>query len=801
MKRVLSLLFVCALGVWGIQGQNRIVFNTDTIFSANFDDISGTGGNDGGWSGSIAGTTLTEYSTDGAAWILTKAYKGDKCLKLGTGSLQGIATTPTLTKLSGNATLTFKAGAWNGANEQTELLLEISGSGTLSKSSVTLIKGEFSTYSVIITGGEDDTQITFKGKQASNSRFFLDEIVVLPGGDASKSDDASLSSLKVGDEEISTGVSNYVYELPAGTTELPAITPIANHDKATLGTPTMPTIAGILDGTANQYSITVTAEDGTERTFTITFSIYSLPEGVIFEERCDWRATGTNTSVTDWTNWDNQGKVTFSGNTQVRFTSQTAHIYFYPSSAQYPDDNTFTISGINTSAHENLTLSYDVACNKAQADAAGILVEAYDVTANKRDTLEVPSFIMEEANTYRNIANLSVPTTTNLQLTFWTTEATNPTGYGYRLDNIQIHKGEEQPTPQINANLASLKYGILNLGDEFTKTANISAENLTEAISYELVGESKTAFSVTKDAEWDNMTGGTLSITYAPTVVRKDTVTLEIKSAGAETQVITLYGEGTQIIDDAKVIARFNAYNPENIPTNGIFLANGGNAANKGIATLTRDATVASSVYAIYTDRVAATTGWDGADTIAKYWIVTFSTKDLSNLKLTSKQRGSNSGPKEFKVQYQVGSGEWTDVIDSIIPIGSSNYTVGTLEDIALPAAINNQESVNLRWLCLSTTSINNGTVAAGGVNRLDVLITQGSGVNLEEITKPNSAAYAYFEGNSLQVKNAPKDAVITVYNIAGAQVAQTTDTEIVIPAKGIYIVKMGNKVQKVINK
>ena len=145
-----------------------------TIFSADFNDVSGTGGNDGLWGGQIAGTAATAP----AGWIYENMYAGDKCLKGGTGSKAGSITTPALTDLSGNAVLTFKAGAWNGTNEKLTLNVSIIGGGSLDVSTVTLVKGAFTTYTIQITGGNSSSKLVFAAAVASNNRFFIDEILV-----------------------------------------------------------------------------------------------------------------------------------------------------------------------------------------------------------------------------------------------------------------------------------------------------------------------------------------------------------------------------------------------------------------------------------------------------------------------------------------------------------------------------------------------------------------------------------------------------------------------------------------------
>lgn len=146
-----------------------------TVFSATFDDVAGTGGNDGLWNGTAAGTAATAP----AGFVYTNMYAASKCLKGGTGSKAGSITTPALTDLSGVATLTFRAGAWDGSNEKLVLNVEMIGGGTLSESSVTLTKGAFSTFTVEITGGTATSKLVFSAAVASSNRFFIDDIVVM----------------------------------------------------------------------------------------------------------------------------------------------------------------------------------------------------------------------------------------------------------------------------------------------------------------------------------------------------------------------------------------------------------------------------------------------------------------------------------------------------------------------------------------------------------------------------------------------------------------------------------------------
>ncbi|AGC40318.1 hypothetical protein [Riemerella anatipestifer] len=137
------------------------------VFQENFNDINGTGGNDGVFSGNVASAPLNSYGD----WTLNRTYEANACIKIGTGSGLGSVTTPTIA-LTGNGKLSFKAAAWDTKTEQTSLKISATG-GTLSVSEVTLDKGAFKIYTVDITNATGDLKITFEGFQAARSRFFF----------------------------------------------------------------------------------------------------------------------------------------------------------------------------------------------------------------------------------------------------------------------------------------------------------------------------------------------------------------------------------------------------------------------------------------------------------------------------------------------------------------------------------------------------------------------------------------------------------------------------------------------------
>ena len=183
MKQKFTFLIVALMLLTTMVLPGKVVGQTrNAVFTETFNSCSGTGGNDGSWSGSIASNDLI---TDNTGWTVVSGSGAYQCAKFGAGSTQGSAETPEIS-VSGlsRLTLTFKAGAWSG--DQTQLKLS-STNCTLKQNGssityVTLANGAWTTYTVDIevTNTSNPIKIKFQGKQKSKARFFLDEVVVTP---------------------------------------------------------------------------------------------------------------------------------------------------------------------------------------------------------------------------------------------------------------------------------------------------------------------------------------------------------------------------------------------------------------------------------------------------------------------------------------------------------------------------------------------------------------------------------------------------------------------------------------------
>lgn len=125
---------------------------------------------------------------------------------------------------------------------------------------------------------------------------------------------------------------------------------------------------------------------------------------------------------------------------------------------------------------------------------------------------------------------------------------------------------------------------------------------------------------------------------------------------------------------------------------------------------------------------------WDGFAEGENYWQVNISTKNFENLKLSSKQYGSSTGPRDFKLQTSTDGSTWNDVSGGEITV-SNNWTSGVLESLPLPEELNDLDDIYIRWVQTSDFRINGEEgVSSAGTNRIDDIVVTGTNVNVESI-------------------------------------------------------------------
>lgn len=149
----------------GNTGGGDDVDPSEYLFYESFDGCSGSGGNDGQWSGSIASA---KFNADNSGWTASYKYGADKCAKFGNSKNAGTVTTPPFT-VNGETTFTFLAAPWDTDSELLDL--SVSGNATISPSELTMQAHAWTPFTVTIKG-QGSVVVTFKPAK----RMFLDEV-------------------------------------------------------------------------------------------------------------------------------------------------------------------------------------------------------------------------------------------------------------------------------------------------------------------------------------------------------------------------------------------------------------------------------------------------------------------------------------------------------------------------------------------------------------------------------------------------------------------------------------------------
>lgn len=110
--------------------------------------------------------------------------------------------------------------------------------------------------------------------------------------------------------------------------------------------------------------------------------------------------------------------------------------------------------------------------------------------------------------------------------------------------------------------------------------------------------------------------------------------------------------------------------------------------------------------------------GWSVGD----YYSFTTSTLGFNNVTIAYDQTGSNTGPKDFGLSYSINGGAFSQFTTYSLSFYAWNATTATGNSYVFAGggAFDNAGSIVFRIIDLDTVSINNGTVAAGGTDRVD---------------------------------------------------------------------------------
>lgn len=154
-----------------------------SLFYESFDKAKGKGGNDGDFKN---GSDKWDSSiTDNPGWKLSgSAYLAKQCVRIGKSSSGLSSLTSPAISVKGDATLTFKAGAWKGkktigAVEVTVSNGLLSYNGTEEKTqTIDIPDGVWGDFEMSIKGATDGLTLKFANVNTSNNMFYLDEVKV-----------------------------------------------------------------------------------------------------------------------------------------------------------------------------------------------------------------------------------------------------------------------------------------------------------------------------------------------------------------------------------------------------------------------------------------------------------------------------------------------------------------------------------------------------------------------------------------------------------------------------------------------
>ena len=185
--------------------------------------------------------------------------------------------------------------------------------------------------------------------------------------------------------------------------------------------------------------------------------------------------------------------------------------------------------------------------------------------------------------------------------------------------------------------------------------------------------------------------------------------------------------------------------------TAGDSLADGGLAANLTMAIHTEGGTSPIDFSKNgFTTKSAQATGWDNGS-MTKCWVVPVNTLGYKELKLSSKQQsgGNNPGPRDYMVQYRVGTAAaWTDVPNTAM-VTANNWTSAALDSIVLPDSCANRPMVYLRWVMTSDTNSSGSPVTSAGINKIDDIYITGKQISTGVNNPENSVVFSVFPNPS----------------------------------------------------
>lgn len=133
---------------------------------------------------------------------------------------------------------------------------------------------------------------------------------------------------------------------------------------------------------------------------------------------------------------------------------------------------------------------------------------------------------------------------------------------------------------------------------------------------------------------------------------------------------------------------------------------------------------------------------------VGDFWSFTTSTLGYTGVEIAWDQAGSSTGPANFGLSYSINGGAFTPFATYSVPLSAWNTT--TVQPASLlfagGGAFDNANSITFELVDKTTTSINGGTVATAGTDRVDNFTV------VSIVPEPTTLALAGLGGLSLML-------------------------------------------------
>ncbi|MFD2035319.1 chitobiase/beta-hexosaminidase C-terminal domain-containing protein [Belliella marina] len=154
-------------------------------------------------------------------------------------------------------------------------------------------------------------------------------------------------------------------------------------------------------------------------------------------------------------------------------------------------------------------------------------------------------------------------------------------------------------------------------------------------------------------------------------------------------------------------------------------LADQGNTNNVGVQQISVTGANITGYIAGSPGRAITSSAWAGSEP-EKAWIIPVNTIGFENLTVSLKQRSSNTGPRDFQLQYSTDGSSWSDIPSGTITV-ANNFTSGVLNSLALPSVLDNSPLVYIRSLLVSGIAVNGSPIANTGTSAIDEIFISGN--------------------------------------------------------------------------